>query len=86
MIQYKGDKMSFISESTEICRGCSYDGDMCGVKFRNITIERLKLCPCTDCLIKVMCHRQCKERGTYYNTITLDMVEKGKNERNTMHK
>lgn len=57
------------------CKGCNdfTDGQSCFI--RDIgSLEDIKLCPCRDCLIKVMCFQACDEYGFLSEKIDYYMV------------
>lgn len=47
----------------EICRGCSVKHACSTFKYKNI--ERVRLCPCIECMVKVMCSHACDEWVEY---------------------
>jgi len=56
----------------ELCTGCywqlhSVQGVNCAVQRYN---KKNNICPCANCLIKVMCKIKCKDRHNYFRGIS----------------
>jgi hypothetical protein len=52
--------------SRKLCEGCdTYENNVCLVNPSTIRKGIKRMCPCTTCLIKGMCTRECREYGEY---------------------
>ena len=58
------------------CKGCRSEqyakkcNTVCGVlhsciKQESTTVKNLSMCPCVDCIVKVMCNESCRQHEQY---------------------
>ncbi|MHA1972844.1 MAG: hypothetical protein ACTSW1_07620 [Candidatus Hodarchaeales archaeon] len=52
----------------ELCKGCNWAGT-CGMYLLDFNSDE-DTCPCTTCLVKVMCRDKCADRYAYYYWVT----------------
>jgi hypothetical protein len=65
---------------SEYCKGCLvkctyYSNYRAGIKPRK-TIKKIMECPCTTCLVKVVCKTGCEEYTTFSNRIISRRIQK----------
>ena len=49
------------------CKGCQFASR--GLRYFCLVEEYNSLCPCSTCLVKVMCSNFCKTRRDFYNEV-----------------
>lgn len=56
------------------CEGCAHKSNGC-LLWRYCPLK-ISECPCTNCIVKVMCKEMCKPRITLYRNIPILTIQK----------
>lgn len=64
-------------KSINYCEGCGNE-NYCDYKSLNRILGPDGLCPCTDCIIKMMCEKECDDYKYWLNPINIRFRKKMK--------